>query len=52
MMLVNGISSFKADIYGHPQVKDSLLTLQNGKCCFCEAQINHVSYGDVEHFSS
>jgi uncharacterized protein (TIGR02646 family) len=41
---------FKADIYGHPQVKDSLLTLQNGKCCFCEAQINHVSYGDVEHF--
>jgi uncharacterized protein (TIGR02646 family) len=24
--------------------------MQHGKCCFCEAKILHVSYGDIEHY--
>ena len=41
---------FKSSIYGHQQVKDKLIQLQGYKCCFCEAKIGHISYGDVEHF--
>ncbi len=26
------------------------MSIQDGKCCFCESKIGHVSYGDVEHF--
>src|SRR6185295_1123371 len=36
--------------YGHASVKDMLIEAQHGKCCFCEAKITHISYGDVEHF--
>lgn len=42
--------SFKSDIYGCAEVKDRLKELQSNKCCFCEARIIHISYGDVEHF--
>jgi len=42
--------SFTASIYGHDSVKDALIQAQHGKCCFCEAKITHISYGDVEHF--
>ncbi len=41
---------FDSNIYGHPTVKDALIKLQHGKCCFCESQVTHVSAGDVEHF--
>lgn len=37
-------------LYNHKDVKDQLIKLQHGKCCFCEARIVHISYGDVEHF--
>jgi uncharacterized protein (TIGR02646 family) len=41
---------FDNGIYGHPEVKDSLVEIQDGKCCFCESKIRHISPGDVEHF--
>lgn len=41
---------FKSSIYGHDSVKTALRTMQHGKCCFCEAKITHISYGDVEHY--
>lgn len=41
---------FDSSIYGHKDVKDALINLQGGKCCFCESKITHISYGDVEHF--
>jgi len=31
-------------------VKQALLTLQHGKCAFCEAKITHIAFGDVEHY--
>lgn len=42
--------SFDRDLYGHDTVKEDLIQAQHGKCAFCEAKINHISYGDVEHF--
>jgi len=42
--------TFNNEIYGHAEVKSTLQTIQDGKCCFCEAKILHVSYGDVEHY--
>ena len=42
--------SFRFDIYAHSSVKEALIAAQHGKCCFCEAKITHISYGDVEHF--
>jgi len=41
---------FDAKIYGHKKVKEKLVTLQYGKCCFCESAIDANSYGDVEHY--
>lgn len=41
---------FKSGIYGHSDVKSSLIKIQNHKCCFCESKVTHVSDGDVEHF--
>lgn len=48
----NGRKSFEFDpnIYGHETVKQALLQAQHGKCAFCESQLAHISYGDVEHF--
>jgi len=42
--------SFDSNIYGHDSVKVSLKTAQHDKCCFCESQVTHIAYGDVEHF--
>ena len=41
---------FKGSIYGAKSVKNALTKAQNDKCCFCEAKVTHVAYGDVEHF--
>lgn len=41
---------FDRSIYGHESVKKSLMRAQHSKCCFCESKIDHISYGDVEHF--
>lgn len=37
-------------IYGHADVKTALKAAQAGKCAFCEARVDHVAHGDVEHF--
>lgn len=42
--------AFTSEIYGHDDVKSTLIVLQDYKCCFCESKIGHISYGDVEHF--
>ncbi len=42
--------SFDSAIYAHAEVKETLLAMQHGKCAFCESKIEHISYGDVEHF--
>ena len=41
---------FKGRIYGAKPVKNALTKAQHEKCCFCEAKVTHVAYGDVEHF--
>lgn len=38
------------EIYGHDDVKTTLIGLQKKCCCFCESRITHISSGDVEHF--
>ena len=40
----------KSSIYGDGAVKSALTAAQHDKCCFCEAKITHISFGDVEHF--
>jgi len=39
-----------ATIYNDAVVKDQLIADQHGKCCYCEASLLHVGYGDVEHY--
>ena len=41
---------FDSNIYGHADVKQTLIQLQYGKCCFCESFVRHIAHGDVEHF--
>ena len=41
---------FRRAIYAHRTVRQALLEAQHGKCAFCESKIEHVAYGDVEHF--
>lgn len=42
--------TIKSAIYAAPDVKQALIDMQHGKCCFCESKIAHIAYGDVEHF--
>ncbi len=44
------VFAFDSAVYGHTEVKTALITAQHGKCAFCESQVTHISYGDVEHF--
>jgi len=48
----NGDVKFEFDsgIYGHTNIKTSLVWSQFGKCAFCENNVVSVAYGDVEHF--
>lgn len=48
----NGIRvfDFKKEVYGAEDVKNTLIEIQNYKCCFCESRIGHIDDGDVEHF--
>ncbi len=41
---------FNRDIYAAKSVKNDLMKAQHEKCCFCEAKVTHVAYGDVERF--
>ncbi len=42
--------SFDSKVYGHQTVKQALIHMQHGKCCFCESKIQHITFGDVEHY--
>jgi uncharacterized protein (TIGR02646 family) len=42
--------SIKQSIYGHKEVKESLIALQNDKCCFCERKVSAGEPGHIEHF--
>lgn len=35
--------------YKHPDNKAALLHASHGKCMYCESQVSHVYFGDVEH---
>ncbi len=39
-----------AELYNAPTVKTQLIADQHEKCCYCEAKLLHVGYGDVEHY--
>jgi uncharacterized protein (TIGR02646 family) len=36
--------------YQHREIKDALVAMFHGKCAYCESQITHITYGDIEHF--
>lgn len=36
--------------YRDPAIKQALTEMFNGKCAYCESQIEHIDYGDIEHF--
>lgn len=44
------VFDFDSSIYGDADVKTALRTAQYEKCAFCESQVTHIAYGDVEHF--
>jgi uncharacterized protein (TIGR02646 family) len=44
------IFKFDSTVYGHQTVKQALINMQHGKCCFCESKIQHIAFGDVEHY--
>ena len=46
----NAKLSFDRGIYGADEVKAVLRAAQHDKCCFCEAKVSPVAFGDVEHF--
>lgn len=35
--------------YKHPENKEALLRASHGKCMYCESQVSHVYFGDIEH---
>ena len=41
---------FTNAIYGDLTVKDTLINLQNDKCCFCERKVSAGEPGHIEHF--
>lgn len=40
--------SFHARIWG--SLKQHLFDISDGRCAYCEARVQHVDYGDVEHY--
>jgi len=42
--------AFKFRVYGHSQVKESLIKMGKGKCAYCESDILATYVGDIEHF--
>lgn len=36
--------------YQHDEIKNTLVAMFHGKCAYCETNITHVTYGDIEHF--
>jgi uncharacterized protein (TIGR02646 family) len=42
--------SIKKSLYGHQEVKEALIALQNDKCCFCERRVSAGEPGHIEHY--
>ena len=36
--------------YRHPEIKETLVKMFNGKCAYCESKITHIDYGHIEHY--
>jgi uncharacterized protein (TIGR02646 family) len=36
--------------YKYPENKQALQAASHGKCMYCESQVAHIAFGDVEHF--
>jgi uncharacterized protein (TIGR02646 family) len=36
--------------YRHKKIKEALCVMFHGKCAYCESNIRHVDYGDIEHY--
>lgn len=45
-----GKFDFDDGVYGCETVRSSLKDAQSLKCCYCESRVEHISYGEVEHF--
>jgi hypothetical protein len=41
---------FDSTYYSGNGIKESLLDSHHGKCAYCEAPVDHIAHGDVEHF--
>ncbi|MFA5170446.1 MAG: HNH endonuclease [Sulfuriferula sp.] len=41
--------ALNAKNYKHPDNKKALATASSNKCMYCESDIAHIDYGDVEH---
>lgn len=35
--------------YNHEEVKQSIIEETNGKCAYCESNLLHIAFGDIEH---
>lgn len=48
----NGTRDFQFDstIYGHAAVKQSLVDMHHGKCCYCESKVRHTGPGTIDHY--
>ena len=36
--------------YNHSEIKTALKEMFSGKCAYCESNIVHIDYGDIEHY--
>jgi len=36
--------------YNKREIKQALTTMFHGKCAYCESKIDHIDFGDIEHF--
>ncbi|PZU81197.1 MAG: hypothetical protein DI528_21745 [Shinella sp.] len=43
------ISSAEKTRYSHKDIKDAIVDETHGKCAYCESDIRHIAYGDIEH---
>ena len=49
---IKGVREFQFDsaIYGHVTVKQSLVAMHHGKCCYCESKVRHTGPGTIDHY--
>jgi hypothetical protein len=47
-----GAREFEFDplIYGDATVKQELVAMHHGKCCFCESKVRHTGPGTIDHY--